>query len=163
MDLLRNILIASAVGLLYCGVVVNAAAATNADLSDPMSIQLMATQSNAGQTGKATLHPQSEKTLVDIIISGVPSFTSPPVHLYSYVYEGTCESHKPQPRFALTRKVLAATDFRPLASGPIRGPFNLSESMPITLQTIRASQHAISVRTSPADGNFEIFCGESVP
>lgn len=157
----RKVLLASSVCLLYCGVTPATVATTNGAESRLDSIRLVGTGYNAGKIGTAILVPEGDKTIVHLTLSGVPSGTSLPIHLYPYVYEGTCSSHKLKARYALTDHVLAQSIIRPRAIGAFRGPVQLSQSIPVAFETIRATQYAISVRTSPADGNREIFCGDN--
>jgi hypothetical protein len=157
----RNVLLACSVCLLCCGVVPATAATTNGAESSLDSIRLVGTRYNAGKIGKAILVPEGNKTVVHLTLSGVPNGTSLPIHLYPYIYEGTCRSRKLKPSHALTDNVLAQSIIRPQALGAFRGPVQLSQSIPEPFETIRATQYAISVRTSPADGNREIFCGDN--
>jgi hypothetical protein len=157
----RNVLVASSVWLLYCAVMPAAVATTNAAESSLDSIRLVGMGYNVGKIGKAILVPQGDKTDVHLMLSGVPSGTTLPIHLYPYIYEGTCSNHKLKARYALTDHVLARSIIGPQAIGAFRGPVQLSQSIPVAFETIRATQYAISVRTSPADGNREIFCGDN--
>ena len=156
----RKVLLASSVCLLYFGVTPATVATTNGSESNLDSIRLVGTGYNAGKIGKSTLVPEGDKTVVHLMLSGVPNGTLP-IHLYPYLYEGTCSSHKLKARYALTDHVLAQSIIRPQAIGAFRGPVRLSQSIPVAFETIRATQYAISVRTSPADGNWDIFCGDN--
>jgi hypothetical protein len=157
----RKVLLASSVGLLCLAVIPTSEATATAAESNLDSIRLVGTGYNAGKTGKALVAPEGDKTVVHLMLSGVPSGTSLPIHLYTYVYDGTCSGPKSKARYALTDRVLANSIIRPQAYGAFRGPVQLSLSIPVAFQTMRATQYAISVRTSPADGDWEIFCGDN--
>lgn len=157
----RKVLVACSAYLLCCGVVAATVSTTNGVESRLDSIRLVGTRYNAGKIGNAILVPEGNRTVVHLMLSGVPNGISLPIHLYSYLYEGTCRSHKLTARYALTNRVLAQSTIRPQALGTFGGPVQLSQSIPAIFETIRATQYAISVRTSPADGNREIFCGDN--
>jgi hypothetical protein len=124
-----------------------------------VTIKLQATPRNAGQIGRAFLIAQGSETRVQVEVSGVPpQVSSRPVHLYTFIYEGTCDQRSVQPAFSLLDRVLAQS---PASSGivPARGPFTISNTAPVTLEKLQGTPHAIVVTTSPADGSVEIFCG----
>ena len=162
----RNVFLTLSIGLISGGAIFSAQPA-NARVSESnfVSIPLVATKYNAGHVGKATLVPQGDKTAVSVSLSGVPDYTGRPIHFYTYVYDGTCSSRNATPRYTLTDRVLADSlmaqpDIRqPI--GAFRGPVQLAHIIPVAFQTFLATHYAISVRTSPADGNNEIFCGDN--
>ena len=142
-----------AVVLAVCG----SAAAVAGDV---VTVTLQPTARNAGQIGRAFLMPQESGTRVRIEVSGVPPLlASRPVQLYTHLYVGTCERRAPDPAFALTDRVLADSPSG-VSIAPARGPYFVSNSVPFPLDRLRAGPYAIVVRTAPADGNFEIFCGD---
>lgn len=118
-----------------------------------VNIPLVASQHNVGQIGQATLAADGEETSMSIFISGVPSETTRPVHIYSYIYSGTCTKRQNSaPAFEMNQRVLADKDNR-------RG-WTLSRRANVPLNTLRSAAYSIVLRTGPADGNQEIFCGE---
>jgi hypothetical protein len=124
-----------------------------------ISIPLIATSHNAGEIGRAFLIPRGTETGVVVEVSGVPpQFTSRPVHLYTFLYEGRCDSLPPKPAHALTDRVLAQRGSTAGAT-PASGPFTISNTVAMSLESLRRGGYAIVIRTSPADGNVEIFCG----
>lgn len=124
-----------------------------------IAVPLQATAQAAGEIGRAFLLPEGEGTRVRIEVSGVPpEVTSRPVHLYTLIYEGSCDRLGAQPAYALTERVLAQSPSVG-AIAPAAGPFTVSNTAPIPLEKLRAGEFAIVVKTSPADGNWEIFCG----
>ena len=162
----RTVLLAFSFGLMCCGVMLPALADTaSPSKSELVTLRLVATKYNAGNIGKAILVPQDDKTAVTIELSGVPNYTSRPIHLYAYIYDGSCGNRNAKPRYALTDRVLADSLLvRPARLEPIGaflGPVELKERIPVAFQTFRATLYAISVRTAPADGDREIFCGDN--
>lgn len=125
-----------------------------------VTIQLDAAPLVAGEIGRAFLMPQGDGTRVQIEVSGVPpQLTSRPVHLYTFIYEGSCGKLGAQPAYSLFDRVLAQSQSGTgvvALGGP---PFTLSNTAPIALQRLRAGNFAVVVKTSPADGDREIFCG----
>jgi hypothetical protein len=92
-------------------------------------------------------------------VSGVPpQLTTRPVHLYTFLYEGRCDRLPAQPLHALNDRVLARPG-RAAGAAPAGGPFAVSNTAPLSLDALRRARYAIVVRTSPADGKVELFCG----
>jgi hypothetical protein len=122
------------------------------------TVPLQAARIVAGEVGEAQLIPQGESTDVRIVVSGVPrALSSPPVHLYTFIHDGKCGNLSAQPAYALLDRVLAQS----LAGGrSTGGPFTISNTAPLAMERLRTGGYALVVRTSPADGNREIFCGD---
>ena len=76
---------------------------------------------------------------------------------------GTCCSgdkrksgHGATPAYALNEIVQAQF----FGNGRPSGPFTLEKTVPVPMDTLRSGNYAIVLRTTPADGNLDIFCGE---
>lgn len=124
------------------------------------SVVLTASRINAGATGRATLVPLGERTQVTVVVSGVPPMLSTrPVHLYTFLYRGTCASAAPEPAYALNDRVLAQSPSS-TAIAAAAGPFTITNVAPVALDALQGGRYAIRIMTSPADGNREIFCGD---
>ena len=123
------------------------------------TVQLSATGMNAGQTGKAFLRPQSDATVVTIEVSGLSVATTSPLQLYMAVFEGRCGALAPSPKYMLDKVVLVTDPNNPTSLSSGGGPFRLTNTAPATLTQLTSSPHALVVRTSPADLNREVFCG----
>lgn len=117
-------------------------------------VPLTATTRNAGHIAQATLAAQGDQTAITLLIGGVPNEVSPSARLYTYIYRGTCASHGATPAYDLNRTVLPDNL---LGSG---GVLTLSRRSTATLSQLRGGEYTVVVRTSPADGNFDIFCGD---
>ncbi|MFY9327750.1 MAG: hypothetical protein WAO76_06995 [Georgfuchsia sp.] len=163
----RNVFLTLSIGLIGGGAIYPALPVNaRVSKSNLISIPLVATKYNAGKVGKATLVPQGDKTEVVLTLSGVPNYTTRPIHFYTYVYDGTCSNRSAKPRYVLNDRVLADS-LNPesgFGRGPIGafiGPVQLSHIISVDFQTFRSTRYALSVRSSPADGNAEIFCGDN--
>ena len=89
--------------------------------------------------------------------SGVPPQVSRPIHLYTYIYDGVCASLAARPSHSLTAVVLARSG---AAAGQMGPPYTVSNTAAVRLSELRATPHAIVVRSAPADGNQSLFCGD---
>lgn len=144
--------------LRLCVVAVLGAAAVAA-AADVATVTLQATPRNAGEIGRAFLMADGEGTRVQIEVSGVPpQLASRPVHLYTFIYDGRCDRRGDKPAYALLERVLAGSP-RSSAIVPAGGPFTVSNTAPLPFERMRSGPYAIAVRTAPADGDVEIFCG----
>jgi hypothetical protein len=149
---------AAALGAFICALIAGCASPAGGQRTGSapsiLDTPLAATAYNAGETGRAILVSQGASTNVVVQVSGV-TYVTRPVHLYSYIYPGSCRQHDMRPAYALTRQVLADR-------GPLlwNGPYSVRNQAPVSLEQLRSSPHAIVVMSSPADGNFELFCGD---
>jgi hypothetical protein len=124
--------------------------------ANTVTIALKATSRNAGQVGSALLGGEGDRTPMVLTISGVPPWVSRPVQLLTFVYAGTCAEPAATPAYALNAIVQAQF----AGNGRPAGPFTMEKTVPLPLAALRAASYAIVVRTTPADGNVDIFCGE---
>jgi hypothetical protein len=118
-----------------------------------VDVPLTATQYNAGHIAQASLTSAGNETDISLIVSGVPSGTVRPVHLYTYIYPGSCQQLGPQPDYSLNQVVIA--DF--LTTRP--PPWQMWKRAPVPLSQLRAGAYALVVRAAPMDGNVDLFCG----
>jgi hypothetical protein len=125
-----------------------------------VEVTMNATRINAGQVGRATLVAVDDRTQVSVWVSGVPPMlTTRPVHLYTFLYRGSCANPGAAPAYSLTANVLAQSPSS-TAIAPAGGPFTISNIVPAPFATVSRGPFALRVFTSPADGNREIFCGD---
>ena len=137
------------------------AAGTGASLADemargPVSIRLTASMQNAGKSGLATLVAQGNATELVFVVSGVPSFTTLPAHLYTYIFPGSCARLADHPAYAMNDRTVLGDRV------PSR-TLTMAKLAPISLSDLTTGDYAIVVRTSPADGYRDIFCGDVKP
>lgn len=118
-----------------------------------LEVRLNATPMNAGRIAQATLVPRGDETSISFVISGVPSFTTRPVRLYTFIYPGSCAHPGISPAYELNDRVTTERHFR----GDV---WRMSRAAPVPLSTLRAGDYSLVLRTTPADGNVDIFCGD---
>jgi hypothetical protein len=122
-------------------------------------VPLAASRYNAGQIGSATLLPQDGSTRVLLQFSGVPNFSTSPVHVLTYLYEGSCGQLPDRPAYSLNDQVLVRRDTGGLAVGP-RGSMRLSHQAPLPIDELASGRFALALRSAPADGNQLLYCGD---
>lgn len=120
---------------------------------DMFNVRLTAGPNNAGQVGEASFAAQGNATNIVLTLSGVSSRVTRPVHLYTYIHEGTCGNLSPKPAYSLNEVILAR------ATSPGGPGFTLDKLAPVPLQKLRSGGYAIVVRTQAPDLDQEMFCG----
>jgi hypothetical protein len=136
---------------LLAAALLSGCAASSGSSTSFEDITLTATQANQGQTGMAALIDKGDSVALDFTISGVPGGASSPLQLLSFVYPGTCSSLGAEPAYSMNQDTQV---FQGQAG------WVMSKTLPVSLGSLRASPFAIVVRSSPADGNQNIFCGD---
>src|SRR4249920_1612983 len=63
------------------------------------TVVLTAAPYNAGRIGRAYLVPSGDRTVVRIDASGVPDTVARPIHLYTFIHEGSCAAFSERPAF----------------------------------------------------------------
>jgi len=125
-------------------------------LTASSEISLVARRINAGETGWVILTGREGRTDVTMPVSGVPAGVGRPVHLYAGIARELCADPPGPVEHPLTSHVLAD------ASIGEKGPYTLRTSAAVDLASLQSSPHAIVVKSSPADGNRDLFCGDIV-
>jgi hypothetical protein len=116
-------------------------------------IQLQASLRNQGAMAWAFFAPTGESTSMVLDVSRVPSCLVRPVRLYTYIYRGSCVDRLPAPpAYELNEVVVPARQFAP--------QFKLNKSVPLPSSQLRSGSYSVVVRSSPPDGNFDLFCGD---
>lgn len=121
-----------------------------------VTFALAAAPRNAGRNASAIIGPLGEQTAMRITVTGVPPWVARPVQLYTFVYPGTCARHAEPPAYALNEVVSAGL----FSNNGITGPFFLGKTVPATMASLQSRPHALVIRTSAADGNVDLFCGD---
>ena len=79
-----------------------------------------------------------------------------PIQLFTFVYAGSCAKRDARPSHALNDTVQVNAE-----SGiGLSGLFTLAKTLPVPMATLRSDEYAIVLRTSVADGDWDIFCGD---
>ncbi len=120
--------------------------------AEVVQVRLNALPSNAGKIAKATLVQQGSGTAMGLVVSGVPDSTALPPHIYTFIYSGTCADHDAKPAYALNQRVI-------LGDRVLGRSMLMSKYIPASMSELTSSDYALVLRTSAADGNREIFCG----
>lgn len=116
-----------------------------------LTIRLEAGLQNAGSIAQASLVGRGDITDITYLIGGVPAGVTRPLQLSTFIYSGTCAQLSAEPAYSMNN----TTQTTPTASG-----WRLSREVPVALSDLRSEPHALLVRTSPADRNIDIFCGD---
>ena len=124
--------------------------------SDTVSFMLQAGSRNAGETGRGFMTAQGDRTLINLTITGVPPWVARPIQLFTFVYAGSCAKRDATPAYALNDTVQVNAQ----NSIGVAGPYTIAKAVPMPMVTLRSGEYAIVLRTSPADGNWDIFCGD---
>jgi hypothetical protein len=129
--------------------------------AEPASVQVMLTPTpiNAGYMARATLLPAPAGTRIDLFFTGAGPAPTSPLHVYTYVYEGSCAALPAQPALSLNEQVLVRTARGDIAFGR-RGAFTLSHVAPLPLDQLMDGRYALALRSAPADGGAVLYCGE---
>lgn len=122
-----------------------------------VNIPLAGSRVNAGKNAWAHLIGRGDETAVSVTAAGVPPYVSRPVHLYTYIYEGACGALSSHPAHSLNQTVLARSKGSASQIGP---PYTIENTARVRLAALQATPHAILVRSAPADGNLDLFCGD---
>ena len=128
----------------------------NRQTDGTVSFILQAGPRNAGQTGRGFLTARGDLTLINLTITGVPPWVVRPIQLFTFVYAGSCAKRGPTPAYALNETVQVTQQ----SGASVSGPFTLAKSVPVSMGAILSGEYAIVLRTSPADSNVDIFCGD---
>jgi hypothetical protein len=116
---------------------------------------LKADRLNAGSTGSAVFAATGEKNSgVRIYIAGVTVLAvGRPLRINTYIYPGSCENLGETPAYSLNNTTIM---YR------VEGidAWSAGKRLPAPLSTFRNGSHAIVIRSVPADGNIDLFCGD---
>lgn len=140
--------------VLLAGVTLGSLGCTTQPTQQTLTVPLEATRHNIGSIAQATLVGQGSRTAISFIVGRVPQNTAQPVHLYTYVYPGRCDRLGAEPRYAMNDIVLADR------TGNARCCWRLSKWLDVPLEQLRGGTSSLVVRASPADGGYDLFCGE---
>jgi hypothetical protein len=124
-----------------------------AESASPVPVAHVAIQGNstaAGRLGFAHLVMRADST--DVVVQVPPANgVTLPMHLYTYLHQGSCGSLGLATAEA-TRRVLAYRE--------PSGLWTVRNTLAVRMDTLRATPHALAVRSGPADGNQLLYCGD---
>jgi len=116
-----------------------------------VTLTLDATRQNTGQIANVTLSSQDTQTGFTFFIGGVPNGTTLPLRLYTFINKGSCQ----QPG-AMAYAMNDRVDTDRMAR---TRTWTYSRTANVMMSALFADEYSIVVRTTPADGNIDIFCG----
>jgi hypothetical protein len=117
-----------------------------------INLSLAPTHENQGKIANTTLTSAGNQTNFDFYISGVPSGTILPPRIYTFINKGSCQQPGPA-AYTMNDKV----NTEPNAG---TGGWTFYRSAPIKMPDLLSGKYSVLVRTSPEDGNVDIFCGD---
>ena len=119
---------------------------------EQFQIELNPSARNQGKLAWAFFAPSGDSTSMVLNVSGVPSYLVRPVRLYTYIYRGSCVELPVSPAYELNGVVVPDRQWMP--------PFTLRKSVPLPPTQLRSGGYSVVVRSSPVDGNLDLFCGD---
>lgn len=117
-----------------------------------LEVKLITKDYSAGGLGKAIFVEAGETDEAIIYITGFSQWISRPVRIFTYIYPGTCKSLGKKPAYELNENTLMN------AAG--RNEWKVTKKLPVKLSALLEGNHAIVIRSSPGDGNLNLFCGD---
>jgi hypothetical protein len=115
-------------------------------------IELSASSRNQGNVGWALFAPSGDGTSMVLQLSGLPPYLVRPVRLYTYLYRGSCVQLPASAAYDLNEVVVPLRQRAP--------PFELRKSVPLPPDQLRSGGYSVVVRSSPMDGDIDLFCGD---
>jgi len=113
-------------------------------------VNLQGTSPYAGRLGYADLVIHPEATDVVVRVAPINGLTLP-MHLYTYVYEGSC---------AGLGQRAAQANRRVIGYREPSGLWTVRNTIPLSADTLRGAPHALTVWSGPPDGNQMLYCGD---
>jgi len=137
--------------VVFAGLLAGCAGNSGNEESNFLQLSLLATQENAGAIGQVALVPQGEQTSLSFFIGGVPSWSSRPLNLLTYIYPGSCSALADKPAYSMNSTTQTLK---------VDGGWRLSKSVEVSMQELLAGHYSVVVRSTPADHSVNIFCAE---
>ncbi|MFJ3367047.1 hypothetical protein [Pseudomonas sp. NPDC086251] len=117
-----------------------------------VDVPLQATPQNAEHIARANLSPVGNQTSIRFTIGGLPPDLAVPGRLDTAIYAGSCQHLSAQPVYKTHQA--NSVDYPSLAPRT-----RYWAQAPVPLNELIHGEYALLVRTSPADGNRPVFCG----
>jgi hypothetical protein len=117
--------------------------------SDSVQFDLKPQRHNGGAIARAILTPQAQGSGLNVFVSEAPLGATAPLHLYAFIYDGSCGQPGAQPLHEMNREVTAERE-------AVQG-WRFRRQVPAPLEALHGK--LLLIRSSPADGNQSLFCG----
>ncbi|MEN6463980.1 MAG: hypothetical protein ABFD62_02240 [Syntrophaceae bacterium] len=125
----------------------------SADNRKTLEVKLKTTNYTSGGLGKAIFVESGEINEVIIYITGMSrDWISRPVHIYTYIYPGTCKSLGEKPAYEMNETTIM--------NRVIDNEWKVTKRLPVKLSKLLEGSYAIVIRSTPADENMDLFCGD---
>ena len=134
------------------GILFAAALAGAAEKARIVQITLKASHFNAGAIGRATFVPAGKSCEVVFDVANLQSWLQRPLRIYAFVYAGSCAKLGNNPAYEMNDTVTADRTGK--------NAWRVTRKIPVPLDGLLAGQYAVVVRSSPSDGNKDLFCGD---
>jgi hypothetical protein len=122
------------------------------DRNDRFSIKLKGSQWNASAIGNAIFVATDETSQVTIVMGGISKFISRPVRIYTYIYPGSCGNLGEAPAYELNDTKIT--------NSKGNNAWDVSKRIPVALSSLLENDYALVIRSTPPDGNRDLFCGD---
>lgn len=124
----------------------------NADTLERLTIKLRSTQWNGGAIGNATFLTADENSRVTIFMGGISRSVRRPIRIHTSIYPGSCDDLSETPAYELndikTTEKIGGNNWK------------ARRKIPASLSILLENDHALVIRSSPPDGNRDLFCGD---
>jgi hypothetical protein len=117
-----------------------------------LEVKLITRDYSAGGLGKAVFVEAGEIDEAIIYITGFSHWISRPVRIFTYIYPGTCKSPGAKPAYEMNETTLMDKLHD--------NEWKVAKKLPVKLRALLETNHAIVIRSSPGDGNLNLFCGD---
>jgi hypothetical protein len=138
--------------LMVASILSTLALAGAADNGRVVQVNLKAGNYNAGSLGVATFVATGESGEVLFFIAGLTPWVKRPVHIYTYIYPGACAKLGEKPAYEMNNTTIMDREGH--------DAWKVTKNLPAALSSLLAGSYAVVVRSSPADGNIDLFCGD---
>ena len=122
------------------------------DRNDRLSVKLKGSQWNASAIGHATFVPTDKTSRVIINMGGISKIIQRPLRISTYIYPGSCENLGEAPAYELNDTRITNTNGGDL--------WTVTKPIPVALSSLLENDYALVIRSTPPDGNRDLFCGD---
>lgn len=116
-----------------------------------VTLPLKATRQNAGQIANTTLTAVDNESNFNFYISGVPTGTTMPLRIYTFVNRGNCQQPGP---------VVYEMNDRITTQRTAQAGWTFERVAPVSVSDLLSGKYSVVVRTTPEDGSVDLFCGD---